>query len=481
MFTDFWLFAFVNALPVILVFATNPLRGVSRIIAPDTLSVVMLYAIFGVRPLFEDRFMASSGKAQGFYGMVPTADGQFTASVVGTVLLWSMTIGVIARAQLGARGKNPARFLQPRDEVHRGASSASKPLKAVLLTTASIFLYCTLLISVMGLAGFLSMFGGRSAAASTGGLPEAVMALPLVGSIASATLILSTSDRRRIDGPALWAIGYCTTASLIAVSQLGNRRLMIPALLIVATAALMRRPARLRLWHLGAGALALTAFAVLPRVRSAGSRLEGENLFDAIFRSVGEAGFSGVGASFFTSYDTEMFDYIAMLAPYFENGRIPYGLGSGSFSEFLTHPLPSALTPGDGRTSELKAYLFNHFCYGVGCDIPNPVQSIGGLLFFEAWYIGVLVGGIGAGFVLRALSYRWHEAARSSVARNLVTAVFASYAMIAVRTDTIFAVWWCIYALIVTVVVLILMGEYRGSRRRQASVNHSTGTAFVSN
>ncbi|MCH9732786.1 MAG: hypothetical protein K0U84_24510, partial [Actinomycetia bacterium] len=182
--------------------------------------------------------------------------------------------------------------------------------------------------------------------------------------------------------------------------------------------------------------------------------MEGENLLEATIRIVRDFGPRDLAASFFMSYDTQMYDYIAVLAPSLEDGRIKLGLGSGTLVEFLAHPFPANLTPFVERSSELKVHVFNYVCNGCY----NPVISVAGTLFFDWWYPGVLFGGIVAGLALRTLSYRWSRAAIMSPSQNLVTAVISSYAMIAARTDTVYAIWWCIYSLIIAIAVLGALG-----------------------
>ena len=110
------------------------------------------------------------------------------------------------------------------------------------------------------------------------------------------------------------------------------------------------------------------------------------------------------------------------------------------------------------RSSEVRSYLFNYGC-GVTCDLPNPVSSLGGVLFFDGWYVGVIVGGALAGVLVRVIAMRWSRAATSSVAQNMVTAISASFMAIAVRTETVGILWLCIYSLMIGFLVLAVMGE----------------------
>ncbi len=455
----FWLIALVNLVPVAAVVATSPLRGLSRVLAPDTLVIGMLYAIFAIRPLFTDRFQASRFEYSGFYRFVPTYDGQLTASLVGILLLWSIGIGALWCSHWR---KLPAVPITGGTEDHRPEYSPDAAVlphvRAVVVTLAALALHFVLIVSFMGLARALAMSEGRSDYVASGsfGLPEIVYVIPLTGSIAAATLILMARSRP-ISFPAWLSILACTALSLVSVSQLGNRRFMIPAVLIVVAAFLMRKPIRFRLWHAVAGLLAIIFLAVVPYVRKAGSR-PGENLVEAMFGYIGDNGFLVLLRNMFTTYDTEMYDYIAVVAPRLENGRENYGFGSGTVLEFLLHPLPQNMFNFTERSSEVRSYLFNYGC-GVTCNLPNPVSSLGGVLFFDGWYVGVIVGGVLAGVLIRVIAIRWSRAATSTVAHNIVTAISASFMAIAVRTETISILWLCIYTLIIGFLVLAVMGE----------------------
>ncbi|MGV0642455.1 hypothetical protein ABQE44_03535 [Mycolicibacterium sp. XJ2546] len=354
-------------------------------------------------------------------------------------------------------------------------SSRLRPGIAVLITLAALAVYFAVLIKVMGISGVLAMSGGRSAEAHPESVPEILMQLPLAGSIASATLILmARTDRIRI---ASWfTIGFCTASTVVTVSQLGSRRLMIPAVLIVVTALLMRRPVRLQLWHLVAGSLVFLALMTMPMVRGAGGRHGDEGIFAALARAVRETGPVDAVEYFVTSYDTIMYDYIAVLASELENGRLGLGWGRGTILEFLAHPFPASMTPFLERSSALKAHIFHYACFGPECPVRNPVISVGGTLFFDWWHIGVLIGGVIVGFAIRAIADRWSRAANLSTSQNVITAVCASYAMIGARTDTIFAIWWCIYTIIIALLILAAMGEGEILTKLRGSRADSTGT-----
>lgn len=454
----FWLIALVNLIPVVIVISTSPLHGLSRVIGPDTQLVVILYAIFAVRPLFGERFQSSRSMYSGFYGFVPTHDGQITASLVGTFLLWSIAIGALF---YGERRESRNRPPSPGTAENPMPNCEYLPrlphVRALVGTIAALGLYFAILVSFLGVGRVLAMSRGRSQESAPKGVPEVVGVLPLAGSIAAATIILMAGSRP-ISFRAWLSISACTALSLATVSQLGTRRFMIPSLLIVVTAFLMRKPVRLRPRHAALGLVAIAVVAVVPYVRSEGNR-QGQNLPQAIARYFQDVGLLGSFRNIFTTYDTEMYDYIAVVAPRLASGRADYGRGAGTILEFLTHPLPERILENVERSNEIRGELFNYSC-GIGCGLPFPVPSWGGVLFFDGWYFGVVAGGILAGIVSRALSLRWSRAARTEVFKNVVTAVCASYVGIAARTETITALWLCIYTIGVAFAVTITLGAW---------------------
>jgi len=395
-----------------------------------------------------------------------------TASLVGAFLLWSIAIGAFFYSRW-RNGPDPRYYRSPAlNPLPVNANSPSLPhVRALICAVAAIVLYFAALMALLGVARVLAMSRGRSAASAPQNLPEIIGVLPLAGSIAAATIILMA--RGRPIGFSAWlSIAACTALSLMAVSQLGNRRFMIPSLLIVGIALLMRKPVRIRLWHGVVGLLTLLIFAVVPWVRSEGNR-NGLSFPEAIARYLSETGFFGTIRNIFTTYDTEMYDYIAVVAPRLASGRADYGYGTGTVLEFLTRPLPASLLENVERSNKVREYVFNYDC-GIGCGLPFPVPSLGGVLYFDGWYIGVILGGILAGITTRALAQRWSRAATNTVAQNVFTAVFASYVGIAARTETVYALWHSIYTAIIAAGVLFVLRQlvHHSGQDRQL-VHHS--------
>ena len=164
----FWLIAFVDLVAVAIVIITCPLRGLSRVLAPDTQLVAMLYAVFAIRPLFSQRFQASeSNYYRGFYSLLPTYEGQMTASLVGMFLLWSIAIGAFFCSQW-RNGADPRHYRSPAlNPLPVNANMTSLPhVRALICAVAAIVLYFATLVTLLGVARVLAMSRGRSAASA---------------------------------------------------------------------------------------------------------------------------------------------------------------------------------------------------------------------------------------------------------------------------------------------------------------------------
>jgi hypothetical protein len=234
--------------------------------------------------------------------------------------------------------------------------------------------------------------------------------------------------------------------SLVMVSALGTRRFMIPAVLMPICAALIRRPAKLRLWHLAVGFLGLLFVAIVPMVRSAGARLPGENLLTASLRYASEQGIGGILEPIFASYDTEMLDYIALASSRIHSGWLSLGLGRGTLLEFILRPLPGSMLSHPAWSDEVLINLWG----GTGCGNPYcPVASVAGVTYFDGGYPLVIVGSLAFGFGLRWLATRWVYNGHLGDFRATAVAIASSFALVAARTNTVHATWWCIYTLII--------------------------------
>lgn len=452
----------LGSLSLAYVVSSTPLRGVARWLAPDTTATIMLYLIFVVRPLFANRFLEHT-----INGYLPTPASTEVAMLAGAMGITSLAIGCFFATARGRRLKELRASSVPAASGRRVPS-----LHVLMVAIAATLVYLALILLLSGPSVVSALAGGRSAEASLAGVPEVVMMIPLSGSIAAALFLVS----RRGSAIAVreHAMVFCAVAiSVLSLSQLGSRRFLIPALLIPLIAALMRRPVRLRMWHLGAAFLALIFFAIVPMVRSAGARLPGETLMTASLRYLQEEGIEGVLMPVFASYDTEMLDYIGVVRDYLENGdSVGYGMGRGTLIEFLTRPIPGVEA---GYSDVLLTSL-----YGGGCGQPAcPVASIVGVLYFDGGLVAVVIGSVVAGLVLRWLATRWAFHSGLSIVHAVGIAIPCAFALIAVRTNTIHALWWIIYAeLILWLIGLVLVrpfGRREGDSAKTAITNPNAG------
>lgn len=397
----------------------------------------MLAAIFGVRPLFSERF--SEGPWYERY--TPSPAGEELALLVGMTGILALTIGVAASRTPINTSVTPR--LQSRQEIAR--LSIGHVAIATMVATIS-YLGALMLLAGPGIFGQLR--NGRSADLAMGGIPEFVMIIPLMASVSTA-LFLLTHRKRHLRFAEIIILLGATCTSIALVSQLGNRRFIIPAALIPLIAALIRKPTRVKLWHAIVALAGVLLLATIPMVRAAGARRTGEGLLSAAWRHLKDEGISGVIQPIFASYDTEMFDYIAIVAPTLNLSD--YGWGRGTVMEFIFRPLPSSWMTEQAWSDKIMTRFF-----GGGCGDPVcPVASWPGVLYFEGGLFIVAIGSFLAGFLLRKVSIKWQYNRNFSVRTQLYVVIVASFALIAMRTNTVHAIWWILYTLIIAYVLYI--------------------------
>ncbi|MET9018455.1 hypothetical protein ABZV93_00580 [Actinopolymorpha sp. NPDC004070] len=389
------------------------------------MAALMLVAIFGIRPLFSDRLPT------GFYGYDVSA-GQDLALTVGMTCLVSLGLGVFL-----ASGGNRSR------PGERPRPVGAQPMTLGRLAVASaggVVVYAVFMAARYGPSVFGELMAGRSASLSEtlGGIPEVVTTLPLSGSVAAALYLISHRSQK-MSSAEWWAVTLAALVSVIGVSALGNRRFLIPAVLAPVIAALVRRPVRLHLWHLAVGLAMVVVLAAIPMVRSAGARAPGQSFVDALLQYIQQEGIVGTLVPVFASYDTEMFDYIALAGPSLQSGFDPWGAGRGTLLAFVTWPMPSAWF------QSYRDEVLTRF-WGGGCGNPVcPVSSLAGVLYFDGGLIVVAIGSVLAGLLLRRLTLVLANAVEASTLKLLMTVIASSFALVAVRTDTVAAIWWCFY------------------------------------
>jgi hypothetical protein len=435
---------FIAAVVLLYVLRSHPSRGLGRLASPDSTALFMLVAIFAVRPLFANRL------DDGFYGYAIDVASVERAIVIGTICMAAFGLGVFFAT---ARPAKQAKLAALPARTRRGATITAG--SALLVTVAGAAVYVGALVTLAGWHTVTAMSGGRSAEASAAGVPEIISVLPLAGSISVSLFVLARGSTPIKRGEAVILI-TCVTVSLIMVSALGTRRFMIPAVLMPISAALIRRPAKLRLWHVPVGFVGLLFVAIVPMVRSAGARLPGENLMTASLRYAFEQGIEGILEPIFASYDTEMLDYIALASSRIHAGWLSFGLGRGTLLEFILRPVPGSRLSQAPWSDQIIINLWG----GTGCGHPYcPVASVAGVTYFDGGFPSLIVGSFCFGFALRWLATRWFYNRHLGDFRSTVVAIAGSFAMVAARTNTIHAIWWCIYTLIIACVIYGLFSD----------------------
>jgi hypothetical protein len=449
----------ICTMATVYVLTTTPVGGVGRFLAPDSMAMITLLTIFGLRPLVTDRFSERT-----LYGYIPDGHGEQQALLVGIIAACALSVGALVGNQSpGARrAALPPHAPRPRWVF---TMQVRHLLYASLLGGST---YVAIFAATAGVSSLRALSSGRSENVTLGGVPEVVLVLPITGSIAAALFLISKRGVpiKRKD---LLAIALAVATSVVLLSQLGNRRFLIPAILIPAIAALMRRPTPLRLWHAMSFGTALVFLAIVPMVRSAGARLPGENILTAAVRYLEQEGLLAVLRPVLAGYDTEMLDYVALHAPRVEAGIL--GLGRGTILEFALRPLPSSIAP-------LRPYsdqVMDRY-WGGGCGDPVcPVASLPGVLYFDGGLLLVAVGCLVTGVVLRRMAIGWRASDKLSSLRCTYLSIGTAFVLVATRTNTVHAIWWALYCCLIAACIYwpltsrppdVSPGSHRGTEHR---------------
>ncbi|RWZ68639.1 hypothetical protein ELQ92_05415 [Labedella populi] len=120
--------------------------------------------------------------------------------------------------------------------------------------------------------------------------------------------------------------------------------------------------------------------------------------------------------------------------------------------EFLTKPIP-----GNGPGTAFSGQVLTSI-WGGGCGFPNcPVASVAGVLYFDGGLVAVAVGSLLFGMlVVRFLAGRWAFNAVLADLGAAIVAVVSGFALVGARGNTVHAMWWCIYTLVVPFLIYAL-------------------------
>lgn len=416
------------------------------LLSPYSLFLLILISIFGVRPLL----MLGATESFNFYGYNITRGYEFAALIgfVGTV---SFVLGYVLRRVLPGPhrsvlvGRRSFRPIRPMTSA-RGAAITAWGLLALWLLA---------MIAFGGGASFIAtLFAGRSEAIGSAvtRLPAVVPALPVVACLTMATVRFRWERFQRYtraQGLAYWLVAV---AAVVPPSALGNRRFLIPSLVVMVVGVLgptWDRKVKLR-WLVG-GFAAFLILAVVPFVRSAGSRRGGRtDLIGAMGLYFQEEGLRGTLNNFFLSYDTEMFNYIAYFAPRLGE-TIPYGLGRGTLGELVTMPIPAALSPFERWADVLLIYAFGNSCTGGGVC---PVPSVVGVFYSDFSFVGLVFGMLALGYLAGGFEKSLLHSSGSVTALLFLAAGFSvlfargnSMAQLWIAVQ-VFVAWWLVNQLV---------------------------------
>ncbi|WP_265522571.1 hypothetical protein [Oerskovia flava] len=427
----------------------------------------MVVAIYGVRPLYmvqRDSF--------DFYGLRVT-DGFALATWIGLAALVAMYLGYTAsamhRSRSRARVDGSERKSPSTGGIHAADPTpthvAGKPEISILAASVAcaglVVAWFVLLAVYGGGAAFLTlMFSGRSAQVSQRmeGMPAVVMALPVVGVLVVAVVRVLVERTRRLHRPERLTYWVVTLLAIVPTSVLGTRRFLLPVLLAAIIAALAPSwNRRIRLRHAGIGLVGLLALAIIPFVRSAGSRTGDASLAGAMRDYYATEGPAAVMENFFLSYDTEMFAYVSYVAPRL-GGDLPLGMGRGTFLEVMMAPVPAALVPTESWSNERLRTIFGGSCVEYLC----PVPSLPGALYFDFALPGVIVGMFLFGWALHVAGQSFTSATGT---RLVVVVAFISFIPNIVRGNPASQLAILVQVIIVAVGVLWLLRKMSGLTR----------------
>ncbi|WP_157356799.1 hypothetical protein [Agromyces sp. NDB4Y10] len=353
-------------------------------LSPFVLVLLTLLSIFGIRPLL----MPAQPESFNFYGYNTTA-GFEAAALMGFVGTLSFVMGYAFR-RLTLSRRRAAGMIELASPWEIPPEWA--PGRSMRIAWGLFGGWFLMMIVIGGGVGFLAeIFGGRSpeVMANLAGVPAVVSALPVIGCLTIAVVRFRHERYLRYSSVQNFSYWLIAALSVVPPSAIGTRRFLIPSLLMAVLGALANSwHSRIKpSWVIG-GVVGFFALAIVPFIRSSGSRAPGTDLLGAMRAYFGEQGVGGILDGFFLSYDTEMFNYVSYLSQSMGT-RIEFGFGRGTVGEVLALPIPAALSPFERWNDVLLLQMFGTVCdYQQAC----PVPSIIGVLYSDFAWAGVIGG-----------------------------------------------------------------------------------------
>ncbi|MCR2784961.1 MULTISPECIES: hypothetical protein [unclassified Microbacterium] len=424
---------------------------VGYLLSPLSVMILLLVAIFGVRPL---RMMQTA--TFDFYGYDISSGVQF-ATTVGLVATVGVVMGALVCLPLVGR------LVRDNTGVERAETGLGSAVGESFVAAIAILAvwFALSLQFAGGIAAFVAMFGGRTSqiSSSAAGVPVVVPALPVVAALVVAAVRFTVEGAARYMPRQNLMYWVVIALTIIPPTALGNRRFLIPALIVgVAGAARILWFRRVRVRYLVAVVLVFVILASIPFVRSAGSRVRGSDDFlGSLYEYVGESGLTGVFDAFFLSYDTEMFNYVSFFGPRLGDA-IPYGHGQATLGELFLVMLPSGIAPGEKWSDMLLTEAFGAGCGALYC----PVPSVFGTLLVDGGLVFVFLGSFLLGLLAAPVPYQL--AVAPPAARVLLLLAVVAFAATVVRGNPVSQLWIALQCTLLAILVFVLLIR-RASRR----------------
>lgn len=395
---------------------------IGEITSPFSLTILTCLSIFAIRPLLQiyvtDEYT--------FYGHSARA-GFNSAALVGFLFLVSVICGYALHVPRTPR----VRAILAAERARN--TSVLSVVVAAIAFTGAWFLTMTL---VGGGPAFLGeLFSGRSdqIARRLSNVPNLVWALPTSAGVALSWHVMNWREQGILTKSQYIAIGAAFIATTVPPLSLGVRRFLLPTILSMAIALVWRnRNRRVKASAIVVVVTTVLFLAAIPYVRSAGSRGDTTSIGVALQQYVQEEGLVGSFQSYFISYDTDMFDFVAVLSDG-ETLPVPLGLGRALLGDVVLSAFPAALQPVELYSDQVLMRLQGFGCNRRGC----PVASLPGVAFYDGSWLFVGLVGLGTGLLTR----EYQRFVLSRLPPSLTALTGVSFAIILVRGNTPNVLW----------------------------------------
>lgn len=363
---------------------------IGAIVSPLSITIFVLVSIYAIRPILmigsENYFLYGTSIRRGFE----------YSTWVGLVAVVSMICG-FSFLRLQKPKQVEGEFVQTRRPRAIDGKRVIPMAAAAAMAAVAAWIGSQLLIGG-GSAYLAELFAGRSELneEAQSGVPAVVDTLPMIGALIVCLARLEVQRARKLLTREHILFWLAIAACVVPPTALGIRRYLIPTLLgalIAVVAPRWTSILRLR-WAVALG-VAFVALVSIPFVRSEGSRTQSSSFTGALLDYIGGQGVGGAMYQYFTSYDTEMFSYVALIR---QNHLEGFHLGSGQWllGDLFIETLPASLSV-QSFSNELLTYNF-----GGGCGNPYcPVPSLPGVLVADFGLAGVAIGMFALGLLFQ--------------------------------------------------------------------------------